>query len=532
MDFTRFTFPSRRSNVIARHGMVATSQPLAAEAGLDVLKEGGNAVDAAIATVATLCVVEPGSTGIGGDAFALIWSAAEKKLFGLNASGPAPAALTADWVRSQGHTTMPAYGPIPVTVPGSLRGWELALQRFGSRDLDVLLQRAILYARDGFPVSQVIARNWAHSEKKMGRHPDSRRVWLPRGRAPRPGEIFRNPEFARTLEQIAAEGVDCFYHGDIAQQIATTVQEAGGVLATSDLAGYAATWVEPLGVSYRPGFRFYEIPPNGQGLTALLALNIARGFDLQALPYDAPERSHILIEAIKLAFADAHAFIGDPRHVDVPVAALLSPMYTETRRALIDMDRAIDPVPGDPSRHGDTVYLTVADEAGNMVSWIQSLYMGFGSGLTAGTTGVQLQNRGANFTMETGHPNEVGPGRRPFHTIIPGFITLDDRPWASFGVMGGFMQPQGHLQVGVNLVDYRMDPQSALDAPRFQWLQGRKVALENSYPAPVRQALDARGHRLRSASHYGGGQIIIRDPESGVYVAGSEPRNDGAAAGW
>lgn len=531
MDFSSFSFPSRRSNVIARHGLVATSQPLAAQTGLSVLQAGGNAVDAAIATVAALCVVEPTSTGIGGDAFALIWWAEDERLYGLNASGPAPAGLSADWIREQGHDEVPALGPIPVTVPGSLRGWEMALERFGTMSLGALLERPATYARDGFPVSERIAAAWARSTEKMSRHENSRRVWLPGGRAPRPGQIFRNPEFATTLETIAEQGSGAFYEGAIGRQIAETVQGAGGVLTQEDLAGYRAEWVEPISAHYRNGYTFHEIPPNGQGVTALLALNIARGFDLPSMPYESPQRVHVLIEATKLAFADAKAYIGDPRHADVPLEALLSDVYTERRRALIG-DEALAPFAGNPAGHGDTVYLTVADGEGNMVSWIQSLYMGFGSGLTAGTTGIQLQNRGANFTMERGHPNEVAPGKRPYHTIIPGFITKDGAAWASFGVMGGFMQPQGHLQVGVNLVDYRMTPQAALDAPRFNWLKGKTVALESAFAADTRSELAGRGHEAGSTANYGGGQVIVRDPESGVLIGGSEPRNDGAAVGW
>jgi gamma-glutamyltranspeptidase / glutathione hydrolase len=537
VEFERYSFPGRRSNVLATNGMVATSQPLAAQAGLAILKAGGHAVDAAIATVATLCVVEPTSTGIGGDAFALIWSAAEGKLVGLNASGPAPMALSAEAVRRQGHATMPSLGPLPVTVPGSLRGWQLALERFGRLGLDTLLRQPIAYARDGFPVSQRIAAGWAYSREKMSRHPDSARVWLPHGRTPAAGEIFRNLEFAQTLETLAEYGYDAFYSGPIAHQIARCVQEAGGVLTEADLAAYQAEWVEPLAVAYRPGYTFYEIPPNGQGLTALLALNIVRGFDLAGMSYESVDRLHLQMEAIKLAFADAEAYIGDPRHARIPLAALLSESYTRQRRAQIRHDVALEPAAGDPSRQGDTVYLTVADGDGNMVSWIQSLYMGFGSGLTAGTTGVQLQNRGANFNLEPGHPNEAAPGKRPYNTIIPGFITRHGQAWASFGVMGGFMQPQGHLQVGSNLVDYGMDPQTALDAPRFNWLAGKQFALEAAFTGPTLRELKRRGHELLSRKqaarqHYGGGQVIVRDPDSGVLIGGSEPRNDGLALGW
>jgi gamma-glutamyltranspeptidase/glutathione hydrolase len=535
MQFETFNFPGRRSNVIAQNGLVATSQPLAAQAGLEILRQGGNAVDAAIATVATLCVVEPTSTGVGGDAFALIWRAKEGKLYGLNASGPAPMGLTADLVRSQGHNTFPALGPLPVTVPGSVRGWQVALARFGTMGLDSLLARPIQYARDGFPLSQRIAAAWAHSTEKMSRHLDSRRVWLPDGRAPRPAELFQNPEFAQTLITLATEGPDAFYLGEIGRQIADCVQAAGGILSQDDLAQYQAEWVEPISVNYGRNFRFYEIPPNGQGLTALLALNIVRGFDLPALGYGTADYYHALIEAMKLAFADAETFIADPRQAHIPLSGLLSDRYTQERRALLNMNRAASPSPGNPSQHGDTVYLTVADGEGNLVSWIQSLYMGFGSGLTAGTTGIQLQNRGANFSLAPGHPNEVAPGKRPYHTIIPGFITKDGQAWSSFGVMGGFMQPQGHLQVGLNLVEFGMDPQTALDAPRFNWLKDKTVALETAVPDTIRTELTRRGHDLYPPTlpmHYGGGQVIVRDPVSGVLIGGSEPRNDGTAVGW
>ncbi len=535
MNFEAFNFHSRRSNIIANHGLVATSQPLAAQAGLDILKRGGNAVDAAIATVATLCAVEPCSTGIGGDAFALIWMAEKGKLYGLNASGPAPMQLTSELVRSQGHETFPALGALAVTVPGSVRGWEFALNRFGTMGLDRLLTPAIDYARNGYPVSQRIARAWQRSTEKMSAHPDSKRVWLPNGKAPKPAERFQNPEFAQSLQTIAENGYDAFYHGHIAEQIARCVQESGGVLTVDDLANYQPEWVEPISIDYKKGYTFHEIPPNGQGLTALLALNIAKGFDLQALGYATADYYHALIEAIKLAFADAHAYIGDPKQVDVPINSLLSDAYTQTRLNLFSPSSALTPVPGNPNQIGDTVYLTVADEKGNMVSWIQSLYMGFGSGLTAGTTGIQLQNRGANFSLVAGHPNEAAPGKRPFHTIIPGFITKNGQAWSSFGVMGGFMQPQGHLQVGLNLVEFDMDPQTALDAPRFYWQKDKEVALETAVSDAIRTNLEHRGHIFLPKDqpmHYGGGQVIIRNPETGILIGGSEPRNDGTAVGW
>ncbi len=540
MEFERFAFPSRRSAVLAQNGMVATSQPLAAQAGLSVLQRGGNAIDAAIATIAALCVVEPCSTGIGGDAFALIWSAKEQRLLGLNGSGPLGKTFSAESLRRQGYTNLPTHGGPSVTVPGSLRAWELALTRLGTLGLDTLLAPAIDYAARGFPVSPLIARQWAMSEALLRRQSASRRVWLPGGRAPRAGEIFHNPEVAQTLRSLAADGCTAFYTGPIAEQIVACVQADGGCLILDDLATYRAEWVAPISLDYQAGagrrYTFYEIPPNGQGLAALLALNLVQGFDVRRWGWDSADYWHILIEAMKLAFADAHAYIADPRHTRIPLAGLLSPDYTQTRRALVSPLQAGLPAAGRPSQTGDTVYLSVADGQGNLVSWIQSLYMGFGSGLTAGTTGVQLQNRGANFSLTPGHPNEAAPGKRPYHTIIPGFISRDDQPWCSFGVMGGFMQPQGHLQVGLNLVEWGMEPQTALDAPRFNWVSDRTVALETAgLPSEIAAALHQRGHQVRTdlpGSFFGGGQVIVRDPDTGVLIGGSEPRKDGCVVGW
>lgn len=532
-----FNFLTQRQPVFGRNGMVATSQPLAAQAGLRVLQDGGNALDAAIATVATLCVVEPCSTGIGGDAFALIWSAKEQKLYGINGSGPAPQALSADTIRADGHTAMPSLGGITVTVPGSVRAWEVALNRFGSMSLDRLLSPAIDYARNGFPVSPIIASGWGRSAEKMSRLPDSQRVWVPNGRTPRAGDIFRNPEFATTLQTLVEHGFDAFYTGNIAEQIVDAVQADGGVLSSADLANYQAEWVEPIATDYTNGngetFTFHEIPPNGQGLTALLALNLVNGFDLRRLGWGSADYWHTLIEAMKLAFADAHAYIADPKLAPIPLKGLLSETYTAQRRQIISSETAHEPIAGNPPRHGDTVYLTTADSEGNMVSWIQSLYMGFGSGITAGTTGIQLQNRGANFTLEAGHPNEAAGGKRPYHTIIPGFITHNGAAWSSFGVMGGFMQPQGHLQVGLNMVEFGMNPQTALDAPRFQWVNGMEVGLEGGVSAEIRTNLIQRGHTLyQNRLAYGGGQVIVRDPSNGVLHGGSEPRKDGIVAAW
>ncbi len=537
MDFQKDLFNSRRSNVVAAKGMVATSQPLAANIGIDILKAGGNAIDAAVATAAALCVLEPCSTGIGGDAFALIWNANEGKLVGLNASGPAPSRLTPELLDRRGYATMPERGPLAVTVPGSLRGWQMALKRYGSMSLRALLEPAVQYAQEGFPVSELIAGQWQTSTDLLAGHPDSRRVWLPGGRAPRTAEIFRNPEFASTLEALVEEGIDAFYESEIGRQIVACVQDDGGVLDESDLAAYQAEWVEPISADYRHGFTFHELPPNGQGLAALMALELVGGYDLASLAPDPAAIWHILIESMKLAFADAETYIADPRQASVPVSGLLSDDYLANRRRLILDQEALLFGPGQPPSRGDTVYLAVVDREGNMVSWIQSLYGEFGSGLTAGRTGIQLHNRGANFTLKSGHPNQIAPGKRPYHTIIPGFISREGRPWAVFGVMGGFMQPQGHLQVGVNLVDFGMAPQAALDAPRFRCLGGKKVALEKAVSENIRVGLIKRGHEIvetgQAASvFYGGGQIIVRDLESEVLIAGSDPRKDGAAVGW
>lgn len=532
---TNFAFKSYRSAVYARHGMVATSQPLAAQTGLRVLQEGGNAVDAAIATMAMMCVVEPCSTGIGGDAFALIWSEKEKKLYGLNGSGPAPMALSADSLRKRGHAKFPELGGMAVTVPGSLRAWELALEKFGSKPLDYLLADAVDTAEMGYPVSPVIARAWERSVEKMSKQADSARVWLPSGRAPRIGEIFSNHEFASTLKTIAEQGIDAFYTGDIASQIVSAVQADGGLLRMEDLASYRGEWIEPIEatVSNSRGekYTFHEIPPNGQGLTALLALNIVDRLDVRSLGYGTADYYHALIEAIKLGFADAMTYIADPNFAEIPLGGLLADSYSDQRSGLIT-EKAQIHAPGKPNLHGDTVYLTTADAEGNMVSWIQSLYMGFGSGLTAGTTGVQLQNRGANFSLEKGHFNEAQGGKRPFHTIIPGFITRNGEAYSSFGVMGGFMQPQGHLQVGLNLIEWGMDAQTALDAPRFCWFRDNEVAIEHSVQDQTQWDLARRGHRITPSvpGLFGGGQAIVR--QDAVLCGGTEPRKDGVVAGY
>ncbi len=537
MQFQQRNSANYRSNVMALQGMVASSQPLAAEVGLDVLKAGGNAVDAAIATAAALCVLEPYSTGIGGDAFALIWWAESGRLFGLNASGPAPSSLSSDFLLEKGFTDMPERGPLSVTVPGSLRGWQIALNRFGTFGLDTLLNRAIDYSRCGFAVSEKISQHWQSASNFLASNPNSCRVWLPGGKAPEAATIFCNGDLSATLQLLAEEGYDAFYLGRLGEQIVACIQAEGGVLVEKDLANYQAEWVQPISAAYRDGFNFHEIPPNGQGLTALLALNLVRGFDITTLGRNSADYWHILIEATKLAFADARQYIADPRYESVPVTQLLSDEYARRRRLEISPYKANKPIAGKASKGSDTVYLAVVDGEGNMVSWIQSLYDSFGSGLTAGKTGILLHNRGANFVLQAGHPNEVAPGKRPYHTIIPGFITRDGLPWATFGVMGGFMQPQGHLQVGSNLIDFKMTPQSALDVPRFRWIDGNQIALEATVPDQVRIKLSHCGHEVMDRQRtqavlFGGGQVIVRDPSSGVLIGGSDSRKDGAAVGW
>ncbi|MBN1135543.1 MAG: gamma-glutamyltransferase [Anaerolineae bacterium] len=531
------SFPSRRSAVLARHGMVATSQPLAAMAGLRTLIDGGNAADAAVTVAAMLNVVEPMSTGIGGDCFALVFEAKTGQVTALNGSGRAPAAFTLEEAQRRGLTPgrgIPLTGPLPVTVPGTVSGWAALLGRFGSMTLADCLAPAIATAEEGFPVSELISGGWQRSVEKLARDPEAARVYLP---APKPGQIHRQPDLARTLSAIAADGPEVFYHGLLAEQIAACVQSWGGYLTTADLAAHTATWETPIRTLYR-GVEMLEHPPNGQGLAALIALNIVEGYDLAGMDYFDPARWHVMIEAMRLGMADAGRYVADPAVAPAPVAGLLSKEYAVQRRALIRPDRAIDlAAPGQPE-HRDTVYLTVVDGQGNAVSFINSLYYGFGSGLVVPGTGICLQNRGACFSLEPGHPNVLAGGKRPYHTIIPAMALRDGRLWLSFGVMGGFMQPQGHLQTLINLVDYRLDPQAALDAPRFRVdeLGSRRVAVETGAPLRTRRALAALGHEVRPeptfSPGFGGGQIIAVDPETGALSGGSDPRRDGCAVGF
>lgn len=532
-------FNSRRSTVHAVNGMVATSQPLAAMAGLRILMDGGNAVDAAVATAATLNVVEPMSTGVGGDVFALLWRARQRDVVALNGSGRAPAAASIPDLRAQGHQRMPAFGPLSVSVPGTVHGWQTLLASEGSISLADALAPAIRYAEAGFPVSDIIAFQWQQQESKLAALPSGQEL-LTNGRAPCAGEMMRLPTLAKTLRAVAEGGSAAFYHGPIARAMADFVQEQGGWLAESDLAAHHSDWDEPIKTDYR-GVTCWECPPNGQGIIALEALNIVEGFDLAAMggPQSA-DRYHHLIEATRLGFADAFEYLADPRCAQVPVAMWASKEYAAGRRARLNPQRAMDTAPyGKMLPGSDTVYISVVDGAGNACSLINSVFANFGSGLVAPGTGIVLHNRASLFNTEPEHPNALAGGKRPFHTIIPALATRDGALWLSYGVMGGFMQPQGHLQVITNMVDFGLDAQGALDALRFQ-VVGDAVWLEGDVDNDVAQELHRRGHRVNvmhgpqrgGAGGMGGGQIISRNPDSGVLSGGSEPRKDGAAVGW
>ncbi|HKZ82199.1 MAG TPA: gamma-glutamyltransferase [Anaerolineae bacterium] len=527
-----FRFQTRRSVSMAMNGMVAASQPLAAMAGLRMLLQGGNAVDAAVATAAALNVVEPTSTGAGGDAFALTYVGKTSEVTALNASGRAPKAQTLDEMRRRGHRVMPTHGALTVTAPGAVAGWADILKRHGSMTLADVLQPAIELAGQGFPVTEVIAGHWSSLERRADQFPALAQTYLIDGHAPRPGEVFKNPALARTLRAIAEGGPDAFYRGPIAESIVKAIQENGGLMTLDDMAAHASTWDEPIRTDYR-GVTIVECPPNGQGIVALEALNILEGFDLAAMGYGTPAYYHHLIEATKLAFADAFAYVGDPRMARMPIEGLIDKAYAAGRRQSIDPARAAStPVPGKPQ--GGTVYLSVIDKERNACSLINSNYSGFGSGLAA--EGVALQNRGALFSLEEGHPNCIAPGKRPYHTIIPALALERDKLWMSFGVMGGFVQPQGHVQVACNTIDFGMNPQQALDALRFVWHDGALVDVEDGIGEDVRSALAKIGHDLMPRDDprrtYGGGQIVAIDEDSGALLGGTEPRKDGVAIGY
>ncbi len=542
MQPMNFDFTSRRSMVVARRGMVAASNPLASQAGLRILRAGGNAADAAIAAAAVMNVTAPASTGIGGDCFALYYDATSQQVSALNGSGRAPQALNLDKLREAGIAgEMPARSVHAVTVPGAARGWNDLLERFGTLSLADVLQDAIHYAEDGYAVSPVFGTFWGQKETaKWLRSKPNTEDYVPDGTTPGIGDVIRLPGLARTFKAVAAGGADAFYTGAIADAIVSTVQAEGGLLTHADLAQHESTWSEPIQADYR-GYQVLEHPPNGQGLAALIALRIAAGWELDGMAWDSPDKLHLMIEAMRLAFADAKQYIADPHTNPAPVDFLLSEDYISQRRGMITEKEAMQPPSyGTPPDSSDTIYLCVVDGDGNACSFINSLYMGFGSGIVAKDYGVFLQNRGANFSLEPGHPNQLAGGKRPYHTIIPGMLVRDGELVAPFGVMGGFMQPQGHLQVVNALVDDALNPQEALDRPRWMIQGGATdgtILVEDGYSFKTLAHLAQMGHTIqpitgRGRGVFGSGQIIIRDTRTGVLYGGSDPRKDGLVAGY
>ncbi len=521
------SYASRRSPVLARN-VVATSQPLATQAGVAMLRAGGNAVDAALATAIALTVVEPCSNGLGSDLFAIVWDG--RALSGLNASGRAPAAWTPE--RFARYQEMPRAGWDTVTIPGAISGWIELSRRYGKLPFADLFAPAIGYARDGYAVSPVIAEKWAKAVPVLGNVPGFADHFLPRGRASTVGEVFSSPAMGDSLEKIAASSGDAFYRGELAEAMVAHAKIHGGAHTLADFAEHRCDWVETMAIGYRD-YTVHEIPPNGQGIAALMALGILEHFDFRSDPVDSVAVQHLEIEAMKLAFADVYRYVADVRSMELAPAELIDAAYLQSRARLIDPKRAQDFKHGTPPRAG-TVYLTAADASGMMVSLIQSNYMGFGSGIVVPGTGISLQNRGTGFSLASGHPNRIGPGKRPFHTIIPGFVMRAGQPYATIGVMGGPIQPQGHVQTLVRLLDYRQQPQAALDAPRWKVNAGLSIDLETGIAPAVQDGLAALGHRFASIPDaymdFGAGQIIVRDGDG--YVAASDPRRDGQAAGF
>lgn len=529
-----YPYQSQRMTTYANRGMVSTSQPLASQAGLEILKKGGNAVDAAIATAACLTVVEPTSNGIGGDAFALVWM--KGKLHGLNASGPSPKSISIDALKERGINEIPKYGWTPVTVPGAPGAWATLSNRFGVLPLTEVLAPAMEYAEKGYPISPVLGKFWKEAavQFKTNVTGDEFKHWFdtfaPGGKAPEIGEVWRSEGHAETLREIAETKAESFYRGNIADKIDAFSRKYDGFLRKEDLEGYEPEWVDPIGVEYR-GHKVWEIPPNGQGIIALMAMNLLKKFEFNGR--EDVESFHKQIEAMKLSFTDGQKYVTESKKMRTTFDDLLSDTYADERRKLIG-EQAMQPEPGTPPK-GGTVYLATADGDGNMVSFIQSNYMGFGSGLVVPGTGIALQNRGHNFSMDSSHNNCLEGGKKTYHTIIPGFLTKGDEPIGPFGVMGGFMQPQGHLQLVMNTLDFHLNPQAALDAPRWQWLENKKVLVEPNFPNHLAQALARKGHHIQVAldsGPFGRGQIIWRDPNNGVLSGGTESRTDGSVAAW
>jgi gamma-glutamyltranspeptidase/glutathione hydrolase len=534
-----------RSEVIAPHGMAATSQPLATQVALDILKAGGTAVDAAIAANAALGLMEPTGCGIGGDLFAVVWDAENRQLSGLNASGRAPALMTIEYFRERGMDAIPPLGPLPVSVPGAVDGWYELHGRYGRLPMAQILAPAIRYARGGFPVSEVIAYYMASNKPYVEEYPGFAETYMPDGDTPKKGEMFRNPRLANTYEMIAEGGRDVFYKGEIAKVIDAFMKEQGGLLRYEDLANHRSEWVDPVSTNYR-GWDVHELPPSGQGIAALQILNILEAYDIDSMGFGSAEYIHLFVEAKKLAYEDRARYYADMDFADVPVETLISKDYAAERRKLISMDKASQGLPAGDAKleEGDTIYLTVADRDGNMVSLIQSNFRGLGSGMIPTDLGFMLQDRAELFSLDPDHANALQPGKRPFHTIIPAFVTKDGEPLMSFGVMGGSMQPQGHVQIIVNMVDFGMNLQEAGDAARVRhggssqptgerMTDGGTVYLERGFSEKTRRALEALGHKLgNSDGGFGGYQAILRDSKQGVYYGASEVRKDGQAAGY
>ncbi|MFQ5599095.1 MAG: gamma-glutamyltransferase [Candidatus Krumholzibacteriia bacterium] len=534
-----------RSPVIAPHGMVASAHPLATRIGVGILEAGGTAVDAAIAVNAALGLMEPTGSGIGGDLFAIVWDARAQQLYGLNASGRAPRGSTLEGLRARGLTEMPPFGALPVTVPGAVDGWFELHDRFGKLPMKDLLAPAIRYAREGHPLPPVIAFYWSRGPKRYADFPEFLKTYAPGGRAPRAGEIFRNPNLADTYEKIARRGRDVFYSGDIARRIVDALQRHGGAMTLEDLAAHTSTWVQPVSTSYR-GYDVWELPPNTQGIAALQMLNMLEHYDLESMGHNSVETLHLMVEVKKIVYEDRARYYADPEFADLPLASLISRSYAAERLKLFDPQRAQRRIPaGDlPLQTGDTTYLTVVDSERNAVSLIQSNYWGFGSGVVPEGTGFCLQNRGNLFSLDPQHANAYAPGKRPFHTIIPGFVTRDGKPVFSFGVMGGGMQPQGHVQVLCNIIDFGMNVQEAGDAPRFRHTgsteptggpmqDGGRLHLESGIAPEVVRELMLKGHRVtHRVGGYGGYQGIWIDHENHVLIGATESRKDGMALGY
>lgn len=532
-DFQDYPYPSQRRVIFASNGMVATSQYLAAQSGLEMLREGGNAIDAAIATAACLTVVEPTSNGIGGDAFALVWT--KNKLYGLNSSGPAPQALSAEILKEKGFQKIPAFGLIPVTVPGIPAAWAELSKKFGHLPFSKVLAPAIKYASRGFPVSSLVSYLWKRSYQQYLKYVKDKvfQYWFetfaPENKTPEPGEIWQLPVQAQTLQEIADSCAESFYRGKIAEKIGVFFGKYKGYLNKDDLASFVPQWVRPISICYR-GYDIWEIPPNGQGLVTLMALNILKEFSFKNR--EDPDSFHNQIEAIKLAFIDGQHYITDFSEMHIKIEDLLSSHYAQQRKNYITGE-ALDPFLVKPFGT-DTVYLATADNQGNMVSYIQSNYMGFGSGIVIPDTGISMQNRGALFSLDSAHSNYLKPGKKSYHTIIPGFLSKEGKAIGPFGVMGGFMQPQGQVQVLTNMIDFQLNPQSALDAPRWQWIERKKVKIEKNFPRHIIDVLEKKGHIIEIDSDFSGfgrGQIIWKDSK-GIFLGATEPRADGAVAAW